>query len=427
MPSRFWVGGTANWDNTAGTKWSLTDNGAGGASVPTSADDVFFTALSGAVTVTINVATCKSITFTGFTGTLAGSAGLTVAGSVTLAPTMTITYTGVMTISATSTLTSVGKTFNGSLSVSSGVSATLFDDWTIVGSFSSNGTPTLIGGKTLTIGTNCNPPALSANNCNITLNGTGTLSGNITSTTACLITINTSGTITFGSSLILSSFTSMTYIAGTVSVGTNTLTLTSNTGTFNINGITLYNLTIGGVSTITLGQNINVSNLTTLGTLAQGCTINGNTLNTAGLTKSGTAAIVSGTTNIVLNGTGNWTDTTSIVGGYLSLNVTINSSGTITLVGNNHRYRNGTITYTAGTIVPGTSKFTFDAATTLNTNGMSFNSIDISGNTTITNNSLLSILGTLTYLSGSSVTFLGTSGWNSNNPDILYVIPLFNV
>ena len=44
MPSRYWVGGTASWDATAGTKWAETSGGAGGFSVPTISDDVFFDA-----------------------------------------------------------------------------------------------------------------------------------------------------------------------------------------------------------------------------------------------------------------------------------------------------------------------------------------------------------------------------------------------
>ena len=77
MANRYWVGGTANWDATAGTKWATTSGGAGGAAVPTSADDVFFDAASGAVTCTLTggyFASCLSLTCTGFTGTLAGGA-----------------------------------------------------------------------------------------------------------------------------------------------------------------------------------------------------------------------------------------------------------------------------------------------------------------------------------------------------------------
>ena len=73
MASRYWVGGTAAWDGTAGTKWALTSGGAGGQAVPTSADDVFFDAASGAVTVTVGATgNCNTLTFTGFTGTFTG-------------------------------------------------------------------------------------------------------------------------------------------------------------------------------------------------------------------------------------------------------------------------------------------------------------------------------------------------------------------
>ena len=30
MADRYWVGGTANWDTTIGTKWATTTGGAGG-------------------------------------------------------------------------------------------------------------------------------------------------------------------------------------------------------------------------------------------------------------------------------------------------------------------------------------------------------------------------------------------------------------
>ena len=46
MANRYWVGGSATWNATVGTKWATTSGGAGGASVPTSADDVFLDAAS---------------------------------------------------------------------------------------------------------------------------------------------------------------------------------------------------------------------------------------------------------------------------------------------------------------------------------------------------------------------------------------------
>ena len=79
MANRFWVGGTATWDATAGTKWALTSGGAGGQAIPTAADDVFFDAASGANTVTLSASSvARSINCTGFTGTLSHPAATTI-------------------------------------------------------------------------------------------------------------------------------------------------------------------------------------------------------------------------------------------------------------------------------------------------------------------------------------------------------------
>lgn len=102
MASRFWVGGTAAWDPTAGSKWATTSGGAGGAAVPTAADDVFLDGASGAVTVTMSTASavCRSIDCTGFTGTLAHAAGISLfvgdalGGALKFVPGMTYTPTG---------------------------------------------------------------------------------------------------------------------------------------------------------------------------------------------------------------------------------------------------------------------------------------------------------------------------------------------
>jgi len=128
MADRYWVGGTASWDGTAGTKWSTTSGGAGGASIPTTADDVFFDASSsGTCTIATGNTGAKSINCTGFTGAITGSAAITVAGSVTLVAGMTYTHTGTMTISGTGTLTTAGKTFSGIIVSGSGITVTLGD------------------------------------------------------------------------------------------------------------------------------------------------------------------------------------------------------------------------------------------------------------------------------------------------------------
>ena len=106
MADRYWRGGTANWDGTAGSKWAATPTGATGASVPTRADDVFFDATStGTCTISAGNTGAKSITCTGFTGTLAGSTAITVAGGITLVSGMGFTYTATITLTGTGTLT----------------------------------------------------------------------------------------------------------------------------------------------------------------------------------------------------------------------------------------------------------------------------------------------------------------------------------
>lgn len=76
MASRFWVGGTGTWDSSDTTHWAASSNGAGGQSVPTSADTVTFDGSSGGGTVTVNHATLNVQTLTtgAFTGTLDFSA-----------------------------------------------------------------------------------------------------------------------------------------------------------------------------------------------------------------------------------------------------------------------------------------------------------------------------------------------------------------
>ena len=117
MADLYWVGGTDDWNGTAGLKWSLLSGGVGGAPEPTAADDVHFDGPSGAVTVTVATSTrpCRSINFTGFTGTFAGSVGLDIGdatvGHFTLGSGMTWTNTGLLTFVSTTGTNNL--TFNG--------------------------------------------------------------------------------------------------------------------------------------------------------------------------------------------------------------------------------------------------------------------------------------------------------------------------
>lgn len=105
MSNRYWVAGAGNWNGTTTTHWSTTSGGTGGASAPTSSDDVFLDANSGSVTVTCTVnPVCRNLDCTGFTGTLTGSSdNLKIYGNMTLGSGMTSTMTSQFEFSATDT------------------------------------------------------------------------------------------------------------------------------------------------------------------------------------------------------------------------------------------------------------------------------------------------------------------------------------
>jgi hypothetical protein len=163
MADRYWVGGTASWDGTAGTKWATSSNGTGGASVPTTADDVFFDAFStGTCTIATGNTGAKSINCTGFTGTITGTAAISVAGSITLVAGQTYTHVGTVTITGTGTLTTAGKTFGGLTVDGSGITLTLGDALAVTGR-----TITVTLGTFNTANYNVTCAAIVSNNSNV--------------------------------------------------------------------------------------------------------------------------------------------------------------------------------------------------------------------------------------------------------------------
>lgn len=113
--TRYWRGGTGTWDATTTTNWSASSGGAGGASVPTSADAVVFNSASNATAYTVTCSgtqlRCGSLTIAGPASgniTFTGSTPLAIHGNVSLPATgLTLSYTGSITLSSSST----GKTF----------------------------------------------------------------------------------------------------------------------------------------------------------------------------------------------------------------------------------------------------------------------------------------------------------------------------
>jgi len=238
MADRYWVGGTAAWDGTAGTKWALTSGAAGGQSVPTSADDVFFDAASGASVVTIAAGNtgAKSITCTGYTGNIGGAANITVSGNITLVAGMTYGLTGTVTFNADATLITAGKIFSPISVNGAGITLTLGDALSI-----GTAALTVVQGTFTT----------SASNYNVTA---GSLATAFTNTRT--ISFNGS-TVLFSAANPLSiNTTNLTFNAGT-----SQLNISSTAATFAGSGLTYYNVTFisssTGTKTISDGNTYN--------------------------------------------------------------------------------------------------------------------------------------------------------------------------
>jgi hypothetical protein len=272
MADRYWVGGTAAWDGTAGTKWALTSGGAGGQAVPTSADDVFFSNLStGTCTISTGNTGAKSINCTGHLGTIAGTAAISVAGSVTFVATQTVTYSGTLTLTATGTLTTDGKTL-GPVTVNAvGGTVTL-------GSALTSGDLTVTSGTFSTSASNyaVTASALLSENSNtrtISLNGsTVTLSNNISSN---LLNFSSTGTLTFnaGTSTIVCSNNSSSFFTGASKTFNNvSFTGTGSIGSCRIFGANTFNTltftapaSAGGNREVTFSGNQTITTLVASG------------------------------------------------------------------------------------------------------------------------------------------------------------------
>lgn len=299
MANRYWVGGTASWDGTAGTKWALTSGGAGGEAVPTTADDVFFdNSSTGTITVAAGNTGCKSITCTGFTGTLTGSDTLTIAGGFTLVSGMTFSCTGEWTITGTGTLISAGKSIpplkiNGSgITVTQGDAITLAStrDFTLVagtynannfnfsvpsGSISITGTST----RTLTMGTGTWSIGVASS-----LAWNASTTTNLTLTANCTLTMTSGAAKTFaGGDFNYSGLTLNQGGAGRLTIsGSNTFANITNT--YSATGATSIRFTSGTTTT--------VSDFTAAGTAGKILTIDASTTSAATLSKSsGTVSV----------------------------------------------------------------------------------------------------------------------------------------
>jgi hypothetical protein len=431
MADRYWVGGTAAWDGTAGTKWALTSGGTGGQAVPTSADDVFFSNLStGTCTISAGNTGAKSINCTGFTGTLAGSTGISVSGSVTLATGMTYTYTGTLTIIGTGTLTTASKTLGPVTVNGAGITVSLGDALTMgatrtftftngtlnlanfilsTGLFSSNVSNTRViqfGTGNITI--TGSGTAFNLQGANFSYTGTPTV--NISNNSATATTVSVTNSFTETNALDLN-FTTGTYSLTFSTAFVRNLNFTGFAGTINNSNRTIYGNFTFPATGLSLSGNNTQNFSATSGT--QTITTNGVTIdvpftfNGAGGTRALAGDLTLGSTRTISfeSGTFNTNNFNVTISRLLSNNTNVRTlnmgSGTWTLGGT------GTVwdiaTSTNLTLNPSTSTIVLsDTSATARTfagGGLTYNNLTIGGTT---GTSTLTFTGSNTFNTLSS-------------------------
>jgi len=115
MATYYFRNSNGNW--SAASSWSTSSGGLANGAVPTATDDAILDNNSGGCTVDA-ASVCKSLTCTGYTGTLTMTNGLTISGNITLVSGMTISGASGLTFNASSTWISNNKTWPNSITVS---------------------------------------------------------------------------------------------------------------------------------------------------------------------------------------------------------------------------------------------------------------------------------------------------------------------
>ena len=282
MATRYWVGGSGNWDATTTTNWSASSGGAGGASAPTSVDNVIFDSSSNSTLYTVTVGTnaaCADLTAAGplvgnVTFSLAATAVINCFGSMTLAATgitWTTTSGAVLAFLATTT----GKTITtngvalGALNIQLvGVGG----GWTLGSALSAVGLSLF----------SCGAGSFNTANFNLTVNSFVSSSGNIRSVTlgsstltlaaqAALTFTSTNLTFDAGTSQITCSNVTLTFAGGgltfyNLSIAAATGTLATITGANTFNNLSIGSPAANGYRSLSLGANQTVSGVLTLGT-----------------------------------------------------------------------------------------------------------------------------------------------------------------
>ena len=236
MATYFWVGGSGNWDATTTTNWATSSGGAGGAGVPTSADDVIFDANSNTGT------SAFTVTVTGTSASPAACANFSTGGAGDLDGAMTLSLGATAYIDVYGSLTLPAANFTWSGTTGSYLRLRGTGSYTIT----TNGV-TITGTQiaSLAQGTWTLGSALTTT---LTLDwqqGTFNTSNFAISAQQILFQLTGNRTFNAGSSTItLTGVPAFTYSGSnlTFNAGTSTIILSNASPTFSGGGLTFYNL-----------------------------------------------------------------------------------------------------------------------------------------------------------------------------------------
>jgi hypothetical protein len=416
MADRYWILGTGTWDSTSTTNWSTSSGGAGGASVPTASDNVFFDAnsnvLATAFTVTManTPRVCNDFTAAGLDGvmTLAGtSIGLTVSGSLTFQATnFTCTYTGATTFNATTTgktVTTNGVAFGGNCDFDGAGGA-----WTLGSALTTSNSTSLVRG--------------TLNLSSYTLS-TGTFQSNYSNTRTIAfgtgnITCTGTGIFTFYILITTNLTTTGTQVVNITSVGSTSITVRNgalseaNSISYNFTGGT-YALTFLATASHT-ARNVDFTGYAGTWNATSTGVVYGNFKLSSGMTLTASAnamrfGATSGTKQITTNAkTINFPLTFDGVGGTFQLQdaLTMGSTRTATLTNGTLDLFGKTLTVgTAFTTGTGTKNLTFNGGTLVcpDPNTTSFNNASPTGFTTTAGTGT----GAISMTAATAKTFVG--------------------
>ena len=339
MASRYWVGGTGNWESSNTTNWSASSGGTGGASYPGPADNVFFDANSGAgiVTVTTFNTNCFNLNFTGFTGTFAGGFGVDVYGLViTLSASATYTYGGAFNLSniplGTVVFTSNGKSIAASIT---------------------------IAGQTLSLADALSTTkAITLNSGTFTTNGYAVTASQLSSANSNVRTINLgSSTVTLSNATPID-FTTTTNL--TFNAGTSLINLTARNVAFNGAGQTFYNVLFSWYTSFASLSTISGANTFNNLTYTAPPSVGGGSLSFS------SGQIINGVLSIALGGFGNRRTTFASSTAGIAYTLRINGTPSLSDVDFRDLYVVGTAAPISGTRLGnlgGTTGITFTSKT----------------------------------------------------------------